>query len=195
MSEAPLASEALNQPHYFPCTQCAASLEYAPGTEVLRCTHCGYENQVSASNEPILEQDFKETLRNLERSAANTERIAIHCKSCGATYSLGAADHAGDCPFCGTPAVADSRLGLPIAGQPSTGPVLRWRRPDCHRFPRRTLAGQGCEPTRRPSCVNADRCHWRRGESRPGHGESALRFRRQETWRCRPTSAHCRTGC
>lgn len=108
MSEAPLASEALNQPHYFPCTQCAASLEYAPGTEVLRCTHCGYENQVSASNEPILEQDFKETLRNLECSAANTERIAIRCKSCGATYSLGAADHAGDCPFCGTPAVADT---------------------------------------------------------------------------------------
>lgn len=108
MSEASLDSEPLAQALHFPCAQCAAALEYAPGTKVLRCTHCGYENQISKINQAIIEQNFQLTLRNLAHTATSAERIAIHCKSCGATYSFDADTHAGECPFCGTPAVADT---------------------------------------------------------------------------------------
>lgn len=108
MSEASPFSEALAQPYYFPCAQCAAALEYAPGTEILRCRYCGHENQVTEVNQQIIEQDFQQALRDLASVAASTERVAIHCKSCGATYSLDTATHAGDCPFCGTPVVADT---------------------------------------------------------------------------------------
>lgn len=94
------------EPHRFPCAQCGASLEYAPGTDALRCTHCGYENRVAAVAAPILEQDFRATLRELASAAPSRENIAIHCDSCGASYSFDAAAHAGQCPFCSSPAVA-----------------------------------------------------------------------------------------
>jgi DNA-directed RNA polymerase subunit RPC12/RpoP len=92
--------------HRFPCAQCGASLEYAPGAEVLRCNHCGHENVIVATHAPIAEQDFRQTLRELTNSVATRESIAIHCESCGASYSFDAATHAGECPFCGSPVVA-----------------------------------------------------------------------------------------
>ena len=102
--------------HRFPCTQCGASLEYAPGTDVLRCGHCGHENRIPSSTAPILEQDFRETLRALATNTPTCENIAIHCDSCGASYSFDAATHAGQCPFCGSPVVArtERRRQLPV---------------------------------------------------------------------------------
>jgi DNA-directed RNA polymerase subunit RPC12/RpoP len=94
------------EPHRFPCAQCGASLEYAPGAEVLRCGHCGHENPITAADAPIVEQDFRQTLRTLANAVTTRESIAIHCESCGASYSFDAAAHAGDCPFCGAPVVA-----------------------------------------------------------------------------------------
>ena len=94
------------EPHRFPCAQCGASLEYAPGADVLRCGHCGHENRIAAADAPIVEQDFRQTLQTLAHTAATRESIAVHCDSCGASYSFDAAAHAGLCPFCGAPAVA-----------------------------------------------------------------------------------------
>ena len=95
-----------SEPRRFPCAQCGASLEYAPGADTLRCTHCGHENPIAGSAAPILEQDFRETLRSLATNAATRDNIAIHCDSCGASYSFDAGAHAGQCPFCGAPVVA-----------------------------------------------------------------------------------------
>ena len=92
--------------HRFPCTQCGAVLEYRPGAEVLRCGHCGHENCIATSTAPILEQDFRQALQTLAAAAPTDDRIAIHCDSCGASYSFTAAVHAGQCPFCGAPVVA-----------------------------------------------------------------------------------------
>jgi LSD1 subclass zinc finger protein len=89
----------------FACTQCGAFLEYAPGANVLRCTHCGYENQIAQSKAAIVEQDFQQTLRTLTATASTQENTAIHCDSCGASYSFDPATHAGQCAFCGAPVV------------------------------------------------------------------------------------------
>ena len=94
------------EPHRFPCAQCGASLKYAPGADVLRCGHCGHENRIAAADAPIVEQDFRQTLQTLAHTAATRESVAVHCDSCGASYSFDAAAHAGLCPFCGAPAVA-----------------------------------------------------------------------------------------
>ncbi len=96
----------LSEPRRFPCAQCGASLEYAPGAAVLRCSHCGHENAIVAAHAPIAEQDFQQTLRELTNSVTTRESIAIHCESCGASYRFDAATHAGECPFCGAPVVA-----------------------------------------------------------------------------------------
>ncbi|CDH46939.1 primosomal protein N' (replication factor Y) - superfamily II helicase [Candidatus Contendibacter odensensis] len=96
----------LPAPHRFPCAQCGAALEYAPGTEVLRCSHCGHENRIVAAAAPIVEQDFRQTLQLLATTATTRDNVAIHCDSCGASYSFDGTVHSGLCPFCGAPAVA-----------------------------------------------------------------------------------------
>ena len=94
----------------FPCMQCGTSLEYLPGSKLLRCKHCGYENSIIAVDTPIAEQDFRQTLYNLSQAIPVQEAITIHCQSCGATYSFDNALHAGDCPFCAAPVVANTAL-------------------------------------------------------------------------------------
>ncbi|MFO1372298.1 MAG: primosomal protein N' (replication factor Y) - superfamily II helicase [Candidatus Competibacteraceae bacterium] len=94
------------EPRRFPCAQCGASLEYAPGAEVLRCAHCGHENRITVKAAPIVEQDFQQALRAQVSGAPIQESVAIHCDSCGASYTFDAATHAGLCPFCGAPVVA-----------------------------------------------------------------------------------------
>lgn len=106
-----------DQPHRFPCTQCGASLEYAPGASVLRCRHCGHENPIVAAATPILEQDFQQTLDSLKNAASTQESITIHCDSCGASYSFSGAAHAGDCSFCGSPVVAKTEPYRQLAPQ------------------------------------------------------------------------------
>ncbi len=93
-------------PRRFPCAQCGASLEYAPGTEVQRCAYCGHENRIAVAATPIEEQDFRQTLHDLANTTTVRESVSIHCDSCGASYSFDAAVHAGECPFCGAPVVA-----------------------------------------------------------------------------------------
>ena len=105
-SAAPAADRA--ELRRFPCAQCGAALEYRPGAEVLRCGHCGHENRIAASAAPIVEQDFRQTLQTLAATAPTDDRIAIHCDSCGASYTLTTAVHAGQCPFCGSPVVAQT---------------------------------------------------------------------------------------
>ena len=94
------------EPRRFPCAQCGASLAYAPGADVLRCSHCGHENRIAVTDAPMVEQDFRQALQSLVRTATIRESVAVHCDSCGASYSFDAAAHAGLCPFCGAPTVA-----------------------------------------------------------------------------------------
>jgi DNA-directed RNA polymerase subunit RPC12/RpoP len=102
VSSSPISKE----PRRFPCARCGAVLQYAPGVDALRCAHCGYENRIVAAATPILEQDFRQTLRALAATTATREGIVIHCDSCGASYGFDPAAHAGQCPFCGSPVVA-----------------------------------------------------------------------------------------
>ncbi len=104
-SEIPAADQT-PEPRRFPCAQCGASLTYVPGMETLRCTHCGHENPITAAAAPMLEKDFRETLRTLASATTARDHVIIHCDSWGASFSFDASAHAGLCPFCGAPAVA-----------------------------------------------------------------------------------------
>jgi predicted RNA-binding Zn-ribbon protein involved in translation (DUF1610 family) len=94
------------EPHRFPCVQCGAVLLFTPGTELLRCGHCGHENRIAALAAPVMEQDFRQTFQSLANTATTCDNITAHCDSCGASYSFDTAAHSGSCPFCGAPAVA-----------------------------------------------------------------------------------------
>ena len=90
----------------FPCTQCGAKVEFAPGTEALICPYCGDETHIPASDEGLDEQDLKATLMALERDAETEESSSVQCPACAALVEPEAAQEAFPCPYCGTGIVA-----------------------------------------------------------------------------------------
>lgn len=104
-----LQVDQLKQRH-FPCGQCGADLLYKPGMKTLQCDYCGHENPVQDLTVTLKEYDFRQALQELEQA----KRIPldstqfIKCPNCSSTFELQANQHAGDCPFCGTPVVSDT---------------------------------------------------------------------------------------
>src|SRR3989304_9170412 len=57
---APTAPATPESPKQFPCRNCGANLDYAPGTTSLKCQYCGTENEIAVEAKPILEHSIKE---------------------------------------------------------------------------------------------------------------------------------------
>src|SRR5262249_22395826 len=66
----------------FPCTGCGAKLAFAPGTQVLRCEHCGTENRFESNDARIEELDFAVYLKALEGRQETFEAEAVKCGKC-----------------------------------------------------------------------------------------------------------------
>lgn len=90
----------------FPCTQCGASLVFAPGTDALECPYCGTANAIAKSDESVQEQDYQSELARLSADQPTVEMLAVHCNVCGAESTLKPNVTAAKCPFCGTGIVA-----------------------------------------------------------------------------------------
>ncbi|MCW5698340.1 MAG: hypothetical protein KIT00_00690 [Rhodospirillales bacterium] len=91
----------------FPCHQCGAGLTYAPGTDVIRCGHCGTENRIERDTTPIEELDFRSVVASLGRGEAVETKRTIQCESCAAEFTFDPHVHAEDCPYCGGAIVAE----------------------------------------------------------------------------------------
>ena len=99
----------------FPCKQCGAVLKYAPGTEYLVCEYCGTENTIELRSNTIEELDLNQALAQLSHpQTVTTTTPTIHCNECGAGFQFEAQNHAGECPFCGSPIVATTAQIKPI---------------------------------------------------------------------------------
>jgi predicted RNA-binding Zn-ribbon protein involved in translation (DUF1610 family) len=85
----------------FPCRQCGAKLEYAPGTTVLKCPYCGCETPIPQSEEHIAEQDFRAFLDQAGAAHEQHEATRVQCATCGAQTTMPPDASAGLCPFCG----------------------------------------------------------------------------------------------
>jgi DNA-directed RNA polymerase subunit RPC12/RpoP len=93
----------------FPCKQCGAELDYAPGTEVLKCPYCGAETPIPQSEEHIEELDFQEYLKKLAGEHETQEEHRVKCEKCGAETTMPQEVTAGTCPFCGANLVFTTR--------------------------------------------------------------------------------------
>lgn len=99
---------------HFPCRQCGAVLKYAPGTTHLVCDYCGFENPIEHRAGFIQEYDLRTALQQLSQPRTEASKPQIHCDECGAAFQFDANQHAGECPFCGTPIVTTSAQVKPI---------------------------------------------------------------------------------
>jgi DNA-directed RNA polymerase subunit RPC12/RpoP len=101
---------------HFPCGQCGAKLDFAPGTTVLRCPYCGSETPIPQSEEHIEELDFDAALKAQSEQHETQEEQRVKCDKCGAETTLPAQLTASLCPFCGANMVlsrSTSRLLTP----------------------------------------------------------------------------------
>jgi len=106
----------ISQAH-FSCKNCGSDLIYSPRSQDLKCRSCGHHYPVSTSYEPIKEYDFNEALKELGRlkhrdtdGIIDDEQIdAIQCPSCGAEFTFKKHEHAGECPYCATPVIANTQ--------------------------------------------------------------------------------------
>ena len=94
----------------FPCTQCGAKVEFAPGTDVLQCPYCGDETSIPTSDEAIEEQDFVQAASADIGEDAETEEVSsVRCESCAALVEPSPSAEAFPCPYCGSSIVATAK--------------------------------------------------------------------------------------
>lgn len=126
MSEQPSTST-INR---YPCKQCGARLEFAPGTDHLTCPYCGCMNEIGgvpkadeAGNEAarngaaqggVQEIDYLTTLRDLSEHAETFERMTVKCGACAAEIAAPENVTAFSCPFCGSNIVATAHASTLI---------------------------------------------------------------------------------
>ncbi len=94
----------------FPCKNCGANLDYAPGTTSLKCQYCGTENEITVEAKPIVEHEIEELelLAKTQATGFGAETRSFLCKNCSATSSVPGGTTATRCPFCGSDVVFEA---------------------------------------------------------------------------------------
>ncbi len=85
------------------CKSCGAELNYQPGSDFLKCTYCGYREEIQIDKEQsILELDLKSYLSTIGGQAHSEEITMVHCNGCGANQHIGDHIKTQHCVFCGS---------------------------------------------------------------------------------------------
>jgi DNA-directed RNA polymerase subunit RPC12/RpoP len=93
----------------FPCEQCGAKLRFKPGSDAVKCDHCGHENPIPKRPWTLIEeQDLEQGLAKIETTAATEEVRTVKCQACAAEFTFDPHVHAAACPFCASPVVAET---------------------------------------------------------------------------------------
>jgi LSD1 subclass zinc finger protein len=90
------------------CKGCGSKLKFAPGTNSLKCDHCGTQNEIAISDETIEELDFEKFINNYNNEAEKHDTVTVKCDACAAQTSFEANVVSDACPFCGSPIVVSS---------------------------------------------------------------------------------------
>jgi DNA-directed RNA polymerase subunit RPC12/RpoP len=97
-----------NQQRQFPCKQCGANVQYAPGTKTLACPYCGTTNEIPESGTVVEELDYQAWLTKVADEHPTDEVLTVKCEKCAAEATLPPNVTADLCPFCGSPIVAEA---------------------------------------------------------------------------------------
>lgn len=110
MQLGPPAEAVALEEHRFPCRSCGSDLRFLPGTSLLKCPHCGSEEEIPERRGGLRELDLRDAVNNAIAPDEMAEMRVAQCASCGAQIELGADLHADQCPFCASPMVTGTGL-------------------------------------------------------------------------------------
>jgi DNA-directed RNA polymerase subunit RPC12/RpoP len=92
-------------PRRFPCRQCGAKVEFAPGQDALICPYCSTKNEIKVQGE-VSENDLNTYLAKLEAAQPHVTASIVKCDSCGAEATPPVNVTSFSCPFCSSNIVA-----------------------------------------------------------------------------------------
>jgi predicted RNA-binding Zn-ribbon protein involved in translation (DUF1610 family) len=87
------------------CKGCSGKLQFAPGTNFLKCPYCGMENEIKTSTEVFEELDYEKFIKEFEAQSTSQEVATIKCQGCGAQTTFNPNVVSDSCPCCGSPLV------------------------------------------------------------------------------------------
>jgi predicted RNA-binding Zn-ribbon protein involved in translation (DUF1610 family) len=97
----------------YPCANCGANVEFAPGTTVLKCPYCGAETPLMPTGARVREHAYAEFAGLARKPVATLAPYTFTCRGCGAVTQ---SDKISDrCQFCSAPLVADATSGEMVA--------------------------------------------------------------------------------
>jgi hypothetical protein len=89
----------------YPCGGCGARVQFAPGTNAMRCPYCGFQQEITAGDREVREIPFAE-LANLARKPVGAiGSYSLVCQQCAAKTTTN--DVASLCQFCGSSLMVD----------------------------------------------------------------------------------------
>ena len=89
----------------YPCGGCGARVRFAPGTNVLRCPYCGFQQEITRGDRQIHEVAFAQLSTLPRKPVANIGTYTLACQRCGARTETN--EVASLCQFCGSPLVVE----------------------------------------------------------------------------------------
>ncbi|MCU0316682.1 MAG: hypothetical protein MUC92_08825 [Fimbriimonadaceae bacterium] len=101
MSKPPIVSSSQGQANRFPCAQCGAQLDYAPGLLQLKCPYCGFEQPIPVASDRVVENDFLRFVKEEPLLPPDPVNHVEQCNNCAAQFTLGPRETSTTCPFCG----------------------------------------------------------------------------------------------
>lgn len=93
----------------YPCNQCGAKLEFAPGANSLKCPYCGFENVIAQSDIKIEELDYRTYLQQVAGEKETHDAHRVKCNKCGAETTMPPDVTSANCPFCGAGMVFEGK--------------------------------------------------------------------------------------
>lgn len=93
----------------FHCKNCGATLHFEPGTNQLKCDHCGLLNDIEGTEKgtKIGCYDYNQFIEDMESAPAGTELRQVRCGNCGSRTTLPKNVTADKCPFCSSPLIIE----------------------------------------------------------------------------------------
>lgn len=96
----------------FPCNSCGGNLVFSPGQQKLSCPYCGSLNELPENEGVVQENDFLETLAQIQNDPSLGESCQVtevKCNACGAEFVIKPGETAGECSYCATPFVQQAK--------------------------------------------------------------------------------------
>ena len=126
-AEDPALLHSTEQSRTYPCRACGGELEFDIERQLLRCAHCGSEEQIDDDPTRIpVERDLHAAIAELRsgqaaRAANQVEgEKEIVCQNCGGHTTFTGSLTSSRCPYCATPIqrddVHDAPTRLPVDG-------------------------------------------------------------------------------